>query len=108
MAQKYLSKKGGRFYCLYIDFRKAFDKINHSVMFQALQRKGVKGKLLNVLKNMYSSLYSCVKVHNTAVTNSAVKYRNNCQITISEFFQCNIGTHQGGQDQLYHICSIYR
>jgi len=44
---------------------------------------------------MYSSLFSCVKVHNTTDTNSAAKYRTNCQITISEFFQCNIGTRQG-------------
>lgn len=28
-VQKYLSKKGGRFYCLYVDFRKAFGKANH-------------------------------------------------------------------------------
>lgn len=39
MVQKYLSKKGGRFYCLYVDFRKAFDKINHNMLFQALQNK---------------------------------------------------------------------
>ena len=29
MAQKYLSKKGGRFYCLYVDFSKAFDSLIH-------------------------------------------------------------------------------
>ena len=29
LAQKYLSKPGGRFYCLYIDFSKAFDRIRH-------------------------------------------------------------------------------
>ena len=26
MVQKYISKKGGRFYCIYIDFQKAFHK----------------------------------------------------------------------------------
>lgn len=27
VLQKYLSKRGGRFYCLYVDFQKAFDKV---------------------------------------------------------------------------------
>ena len=44
---------------------------------------------------MYSSLFFCVKVHNTTETNSAAKYRTNCQNTISDFFQCDIGTRQG-------------
>ena len=30
MAQKYLSKQKGRFYCLYVDFAKAFDTIDHT------------------------------------------------------------------------------
>ena len=29
MIQKYLSKKGGRFHCLFVDFSKAFDMIEH-------------------------------------------------------------------------------
>ena len=65
IVQKYLSKKGGRLYCLYIDFRKEFDKINHYVLFQSLQRKCIDGNVLHVLLNMYNSLYSCVKVQNT-------------------------------------------
>jgi hypothetical protein len=43
MVQNNLSKKRGRFYCLHIDFRKAFDKINHKIIFQALQRKRING-----------------------------------------------------------------
>ena len=29
MGQKYLSKQGGRFYCLFVDFSKAFYTISH-------------------------------------------------------------------------------
>ena len=39
MAQKYLSRQGGRFYCLYVDFRKAFDKIDHHKLFERLKIK---------------------------------------------------------------------
>ena len=79
MIQKYLSKKGGRFYCLYVDFRKAFDKINHSKLFEALERKGIHGHFLRILKSMYSCLESCVKVSNGT----------------TGYFPCNIGTRQG-------------
>ena len=29
IVQKYLSRERGRFYCIFIDFRRAFDIINH-------------------------------------------------------------------------------
>ena len=34
IAQKYLSNSGGRFYCLFIDFSKAFDRIQHFIVLQ--------------------------------------------------------------------------
>ena len=38
MIQKYLSKKGGRFYCICVEFRKLSDKIDHSKLFNLLQK----------------------------------------------------------------------
>ena len=55
MVQKYLSRPGGRFYCVYIDFRKAFDKINHDVLFKSLLSKGVKGKFYRFFTSKFSS-----------------------------------------------------
>jgi len=80
MAQKYLSRQGGRFYCLYVDFRKAFDKIDHHKLFQSFQNKGVNGNFLKVLVKMYANLKSCVKLS------------SNCP---TSYFPCNIGTRQG-------------
>jgi len=54
MVQKYTSKQGGRFYCLYVDFTKAFDKINHRVLFSALEKKNTHGKFLRVLTDSFS------------------------------------------------------
>ena len=62
IAQKYLSKKEVDF--IVYTLTSAFDKINHHVLFQSLQRKGIHGHFLNVLLNMYTSLYSCVKIQN--------------------------------------------
>ena len=52
MRQKYLSKKDGRFYCLFVDFSKAFDRVNYVELINSLIRKGVHGKFLNLLTAM--------------------------------------------------------
>ena len=80
MGQKYLSKRGGRFYCLFVDFSKAFDRVNHTELINSLIRKGEHGKFLNLLIAMYSQLCTCVKLDN-----------HKC----SSQFRCNIGTRQG-------------
>ena len=41
--KKYLSKKGGRFYGLFVDFSKEFDWIDHKVLINSLIQKGVHG-----------------------------------------------------------------
>ena len=79
IAQKYLSKPGGRFYCLFIDFSKAFDRIQHKQLFHSLANKGIHGKFLTILKSMYGKLSVCVKTEKG----------------LTNYFPCNIGTRQG-------------
>ena len=78
-VQKYLSRRGGRFYCLYVDLQKAFDNIQHQKLFISLLQKGIHGKFLNILKAMYSNLSASV--------------RTDCGQTC--VFPCNVGTRQG-------------
>ena len=40
LGQKYLSKQGVRFYCLLVDFSKAFDRIDHKTLINSLIKKG--------------------------------------------------------------------
>ena len=62
VCQKYLSKRGGgRFYCLYVDFQKAFDKVEHEQLFKSLMKKGIHGKFLRTVKSMYSNLQATVR-----------------------------------------------
>ena len=61
LGQKYLSKSKVRFYCLFIDFAKAFDSVDHDKLCDALVRKGVGGKYLKIMQSMYSKVRSCVK-----------------------------------------------
>ena len=79
LTQNYLSKRRGRFYCIFIDFEKAFDSIRHDKLWEALRRKGVSGKFLSTFQSFYGQLKSCVKVDDT----------------LTEYFRCTVGTRQG-------------
>ena len=68
-------KQGKRLYCCFIDYVKAFDSVSHFKLWLKLAKCGVTGKLLNLIKSMYSKLKSSVK-HNG---------------NFSDCFSCNIG-----------------
>ena len=74
-TQKCLSKKGARFYCLFVDFSKAFDSISSEKLIKHLIEKGVGGKFLRLLVSMYNDLCSCVKTSDN---------------TCTENFDCNV------------------
>ena len=39
MTQKYLSKKGGKLYVVFVDLRRAFDSVRYSKLLDVLQKK---------------------------------------------------------------------
>ena len=51
-----------RLYIAFIDFRKAYDKINRNLLFLKLQRIGVKGLLYENLKAIYDNISYLIKV----------------------------------------------
>jgi len=67
------------FYCIYVDFRRDFDKIDHNRLFVSLEKKGIHGQFMHTLKSLYTDLRSCVKVNNN----------------VTDLFACNVGTRQG-------------
>ena len=79
LIQKYISKPRGRFFCIFFDFQKAFDSIQHDKLWNTLTRKNINGKILNVLKSMYSKLKSCIK----------------CETGLTDHFNCTVGKRQG-------------
>jgi len=80
IVSKYLSRKGGRFYSVFIDFSKAFDSVPHLHLFYSLVQEGLHGKLIRVLRDMYDKLRSCVQSSDGS---------------IGELFTCMTGTRQG-------------
>ena len=69
-----------RSYVGFNDYEKAFDSVWQSEVIHKLQQYGIQGKFLNVMKSMYSSIRSCVKINQNALT---------------ELFSCNKGIRQG-------------
>ena len=45
LVNKHLRKKGGRLYCCFINYRKAFDFVNRSKLWIKLTMIGIKGKM---------------------------------------------------------------
>ena len=78
LLHKY-TKQHKKLYVNFIGYEKAFDSVWQSGMIHKLYKYGVKGKFLNVIKSMYSSIRSCVKINQN----------------ITELFSCNKGIRQG-------------
>ena len=68
-----------RVYCAFIDYSKAFDTVDRTLLCQNLLSLNIDGKFFNVIKNMYDMAKSCVRQNNL----------------MSEYFLCNIGVRQG-------------
>ena len=74
-----LLSKHKRLYCGFLDYEKAFDKIDRAMLWHKLFEENVCGKMINVVRNMYANAKSCVMVNND----------------ISEMFKVEVGVRQG-------------
>ena len=63
LINKSLKKRGGRLYCCFIDYRKAFDLIDRSKLWGKLIKQGITGKVIKIIYSIYENVKTCVK-HN--------------------------------------------
>lgn len=63
----------------FVDFRKAFDTVIHTGIKIKLLKTGVGTKFYEIIKSMYASSKSCVRLDNN----------------ITDFFQIKMGVKQG-------------
>lgn len=75
----HMLNKGQKLYCAFIDFTKAFDYIVRENLWYKLVKLGLRGKILDILKSMYSSAKSRVKFSNK----------------LGNEFYCSLGVRQG-------------
>ncbi len=66
-------------YLCFIDFRKAFDSVDHKLLLQKLVTYGLSGNFLQIITSMYEQVKSCVRVKNG----------------LTDIFPCNKGVRQG-------------
>ena len=69
-----------RLYCAFLDYEKAFDKIERTLLWQKLTEQKINGKILRVIRNIYLAAKSCV------LTND---------FTLTDLFSIHLGVRQG-------------
>ena len=62
----------------FIDYEKEFDSIEHTAVFQALEKQGVESRYINILKNAYNNGTAQIKID-----------------SVSEKFEIDRGVRQG-------------
>ena len=60
----HLINQGKKLFCAFVDYKKAFDFVNRDIIWYKLIKLGVRGKMLNIIQSMYSSVKSKVKYNN--------------------------------------------
>ena len=78
LIELYLHKQK-RIYACFVDYRKAFDLVDRSSLWQKLNLNKINGKILNVIRSIYDNAKSCIK----------------SSTMISDFFPCKVGVRQG-------------
>ena len=61
---KYLTKKKSKVYSCFVDLRRAFDTVWHAGLLYKLNKDNVGKQLFEVIKDMYNSCESSVKIEN--------------------------------------------
>ena len=79
-------KSRKKLYCSFIDFSKAFDYVERNSLWSKLIKLGIRGKMMTILKSMYSSVKSRVRFNNKL---SLVFRCPSRRVTVS-FFMFNV------------------
>ena len=80
IIRKLLTKPKARLYCIFVDFKKAFDTVPRSKLWKKMQDSQYGGKIMKMLKGIYKSVKTAVAL-------------KNCQRT--DFFSSGLGLKQG-------------
>ena len=102
----YTSMKGCVFTC-FLDASKAFDRVNHSLLFEKLAKRGIPIYILRVLTYWYENQRLCVRWGETISEffNVANGVRQDC-ILSSYFFYVNIDDLSVILNELKIICMV--
>ena len=75
VKRKLNSRRGGKVYVAFVDYKKAFDTVDRDKLWETLEKLKTSSKMINMIKAIYTSVQSCVRW--------GAKF--------SEFFPCSLG-----------------
>jgi hypothetical protein len=79
LAERYIEAQNGELVNVFIDFKKAFDRVWHTGMFRVMQHYNIPRKITALIQNLYSQAVSAVRVGTD----------------ISDWFRQTVGVRQG-------------
>ena len=62
MPNRFILVEGGKLFCAFIDYKKAFESVNRNYLWQKLLNHTTDGKLFKMIHNLYANAKSCVRV----------------------------------------------
>ena len=69
-------------YMLFLDWKQAFDSLDHTAMLEALQRFGLSESMLNIIKSIYESpTFEAQSTHEVAVGSVSAGIRQGCPLS---------------------------
>ena len=87
LIQHRIEKKDGKVFAVFIDYKKAFDRVWHDGLFSVLHQYGVPQKLINIIRDLYSKAKSCIRVNNN----------------FTDWFETTIGVRPAGLSSLTRL-----
>ena len=72
-------QKGEKLFAAFVDYKKAFDLVDHSSLWVKLLAEGISGRVLKAVQSIYANAKSVLRANGK----------------LSEEFVCNIGVRQG-------------
>ena len=64
IKSRFLSRGEKDLFVLVIDFSKAFDRCHIPTLLTKLSRKGVRGRILSIIADMYTNAYASIQINN--------------------------------------------
>lgn len=65
-----LARPKGKIYIMFVDFRKAFDSVWHSILWRKLHMVGISSQIIRVLNSLYNNANTQLKINNKEFTNN--------------------------------------